>query len=96
MEERTAVDISRLRVDWDDNGFFYVEGLAVGGSFSGSEGDLIGEELRALVLAARFHEKMVDTLSTIANFAVGEGDVCEIIARRCRKMLADIDEAAGK
>ena len=32
-------------------------------------------------------EKMYETLRTIADFAVGNGDVCEIIAQRARAAL---------
>lgn len=36
-------------------------------------------------------EFMYETLDTIAGFAVGNGDVCEIIARRARAALAKAD-----
>lgn len=36
-------------------------------------------------------EFMYETLETIAGFAVGNGDVCEIIARRARAALAKAD-----
>src|SRR5208282_734864 len=35
---------------------------------------------------------LTNTLQTIADLAVGHGDVCEIIARRARQALADAGE----
>ena len=35
---------------------------------------------------------MVDALRSIADFAVGNGDVCEIIARRARAVLRAVEE----
>jgi hypothetical protein len=46
------------------------------------------EEHAGKVAAAN---EMYETLRTIAGLAVGEGDVCEIIARRARVALAKAD-----
>lgn len=35
-------------------------------------------------------DELLDELSSIAAFAAGEGDVCEIIARRARAAVAKI------
>ena len=43
------------------------------------------EELRRLSEA---NQVMLELLSTIAEFATGEGDVCEIIAKRARAAIA--------
>lgn len=48
------------------------------------------DEVRAV------NAKLIDALETIAAFAVGNGDVCEIIARRARETLASISEQRAK
>jgi hypothetical protein len=43
---------------------------------------------RRLALAWNCHDTLLETLQTIADVAVGEGDVCELIARRARAAIA--------
>jgi hypothetical protein len=45
------------------------------------------EKDEQLSAAEAERDRLREALRTIANFAVGEGDVCEIIARRARAAL---------
>ena len=40
--------------------------------------------------AADLTDELVSELRTIANLATGEGDVCEVIAKRCRAIIAKV------
>lgn len=48
------------------------------------------DEVRAV------NAKLINSLETIAALAPGNGDVCEIIARRARETLASIPEQRAK
>lgn len=54
-----------------------------------TEEDMLTVEANAHLIAAA--PEMHETLSSIAAFAVGYGDVCEIIAKRARAALAKAD-----
>lgn len=54
------------------------------------------EALESALAAERAaRERMEGALSTIANFAVGHGDVCEIIASRARAALPEREGGRG-
>lgn len=64
----------------------HAQGFALGQSMALAKDKETGE---LIVTAVNNHQALIDCLKTIADFAVGNGDVCEIIARRARKALAD-------
>lgn len=52
--------LPKISIQWDDNGFFSLDGLTVSGYFSGSEGDLIGDELKELAALVNAYRNSID------------------------------------
>lgn len=41
------------------------------------------------------HDEIIDEILAISGFAVGNGDVCEIIARRLRRLAEKVERVMG-
>jgi hypothetical protein len=80
------IHIDKLN-DWTGASFVIRSEKAPGGicAVIGGLGEAEEEANANLFVAAKI---MLETLETIADFAPGNGDVCEIIARRARAAIA--------